>query len=163
MDAKRLRKKGWSEQEIAHAKRILDDAETKKHPEIAFGEHLRLWLLIAILLVGALGVTIAVLPVLLFIDPLPALGVLLVLGGCFGALLGASLASLRIHHKHHHHGVSVLVFLLVVVVTLGFALLEQRYRMVPGARMLDPVLAGVFFACGFVLPYIIDRRLHGPA
>jgi VIT1/CCC1 family predicted Fe2+/Mn2+ transporter len=162
MDAQRLRKKGWSEQEISHAKGIFDKAEEQKHPEIAFGEHVRLWTLLFILLVGTLGAVIGLLPVLLFLKPMLSTLIIVGLGGCFGLLLGGGLSVLKIHPKHHRHGVSILIVLMVVVLTIGFALLEKRYAGLPGVWLPNPLALGLIFTFAMTIPYTLDRRLHGP-
>lgn len=163
LNAERLRKKGWSDREIAHAEGIFARAEAVKHPEMRFSEHVRLWTLFAIMLVGTVAASIALLPVLLFLHPLVSTLVVLVLGGVYGLLLTATLDTLALHHSHHHHGMSWLVIGAVVSLTVGFALIEKRYEGMTGAWYPHPLLLALVFTTAMLVPYLEHRRLHGSA
>jgi len=55
LDAERLRKKGWTPGEIEKAKGIFEKAETAKHPEVRFAEHVRLWTIVVAMLAGSVA------------------------------------------------------------------------------------------------------------
>ncbi len=156
MDENKLKKKGWSEQEITHAKSIFAKAKEHEHPEVQFGKHVRLWTLIIISLTSTIGLCVAIFPIALIMPTWFNYGFFAVLGLCIGLLITASLHSLDIHHSHHHHAMSVFTIMLVVTITIVIALLEQRY-----GGIMNPLLLAMIYTIGSIIPYQLHKRLHG--
>lgn len=161
LDAERLHKKGWTSGEIEDAKGIFEKAETVKHPEVRFAEHVRLWSIVVAMLAGTVGASIALLPVLLFAHPVISTAITLLLGILYGLLLAAVLDTLTAQHTHRHHAVSWLVMGSIIVVTICVALLERRYEGIAGAWYPNPLLLALVFTAAMIIPYLGHRRLHG--
>ena len=49
LDEKKLRAKGWSTEDIEHAKGIINHAEENKHPRLRFLEEAIYWIILAII------------------------------------------------------------------------------------------------------------------
>ncbi|HIH24477.1 TPA: hypothetical protein HA251_05565 [Candidatus Woesearchaeota archaeon] len=161
LDAERLRKKGWTPGEIEKAKGIFEKAETAKHPEVRFAEHVRLWTIVVAMLAGSVGASIALFPVLLFAHPIISTAITLLLGILYGLLLAAVLDTLTAHHTHRHHAMSWLVMGSVITVTICIALLERRYEGIADAWYPNPLLLAFVFTAAMTIPYLGHRRLHG--
>lgn len=152
MDEEKLKKKGWSQAEVDHAKLT----QGSLHPEALFAKHVRLWTLLAISLSGAVGACIAVFPVIIFMQEWFCIAFFTLVGGCLGLLMTAALHTLDIHQKHHHHAMSVFLVLCIIAITLIIALLEKRF-----GGMINPLLVAIAFTIGVVIPYQSSRRMHG--
>ncbi len=157
MDAKKhhLRKKGWSEEEIAHATGILRKAEAKKHPSLKKLDKLVFWLMLFLVLLGIYLMTTFLLPMLIII---PSDGILLLI-----ALLGAALgvlfvsSSFALEHQWHHHVLNIITIPLITII--GFVAVTNKATTL-SQEIARPVihnayLVGVVFSACFLLPYII--------
>jgi hypothetical protein len=156
MNEAKLAKKGWSTEEISHAKKIFDKAEKNTHPEIAFGAHVRLWSLLIMCFAGAITTSIALFPLIITLPPRISVGFFILLGGCLGLLITATLHSLNIHHTHHHHGMSLFILAIIMSITLVIAVMEQKY-----GGIVNPLLIATAFTIGVLIPYQASKRLHG--
>jgi len=153
MNIDHLRKKGWSQKEVSHLQAFMDKKETRIH------DHIALWVLLLLLLLGAVGAAFGILPILLFLPAIVGTPFVLLLGVCYGLLLVHALRSLAIHSKHHVTGVSLLVIGILAVMTITLGSLSLRFQITPLQQ--NPILIGVVFIIGLLLPYLLERRLHG--
>ena len=159
MNSKHLRAKGWSEGEIEHAKRVFAHAEAHRHQHYALLEEASFWLLILLVFLMTLGVSLFLLPVLLFMHPVVIIVLSLVVGACVGFLVVAAMASLGVERRRHQLGMSVLVISALALMTILVSVLLPRFRLI--AQPGNALLLSVPFLVGLVLPYVLDRRLHG--
>jgi len=133
-------------------------AEEKKRPGVRASEHIALVLLLLLGLVGAVAMLFFLLPFLFLGDIVISVAVLLLAGLLLGLLLVAALKSLRIHPQHHVAGMSLLF-----IISSGFSvvIIGLLQRGIPGAY--NPVLLACSLSFGIIIPYLLERRLHGTA
>jgi hypothetical protein len=153
MDYARLRQKGWTAGEIAHAKKVLRNSSGY--------DHFLLWMLVALLVMGGMGAAALLLPVMLFARLL-AIPLGLLLGMCFGLLLTHSLRSLRMERKHHLRAFIMLACVSFISTFISVQLMEQRFRIIAGDQHSALFLC-IPLLVGMTIPYIAERRLHGTA
>ena len=161
VDFAKLRTKGWSEAEVGHAKKILEHAETTKHAHVRHWEYTLLFLLVIFGVVGTAGLVLFVFPVFLFASIFIALPVLFLVGAAFGMLLTSALRSLQAAPHHHVAGMSLLMLFSLATATIIIALLERRFTMAPGIHFSSPPLLAAALVIGMIMPYLLERRLHG--
>jgi len=161
IDTQRLRSKGWSEKEIQHATGIFQNAEEHKHPHVRIGEHIGLWMLVLLLVTGSAGVALFITPIFLFLSVFASVPLSFLLGVCAGMLLAYALHSLRIERHHHQRAAIVLFTCAFLVMLFTVQALARKFVIIPGVQPHSGLLVVIPFIVGMILPYVIDRRLHG--
>jgi hypothetical protein len=155
--------RGWSAAEKARAAQIFEHAENSKHPHVKIIERFHFWLLLLVVFFGNLCFTVLALPVLLFASEILGMSLMLLLGVCMGMLFVHALRSLRVPRLHHMIGFVVLVLISLVAKTYVITLLQERFKVVPGAHAYSAFLLALPFVIGMIIPYATERRLHGSA
>lgn len=153
--------RGWSKEELKHASTVLEHAEARKHSSVRVAEHLHLWLLVLVLVFVSLAMVTLVFPLVVFGNLIFSIPILFILGACCGLLLVHSLHSLR--HKHHMAAFATLVILSLFALTFVIDTIQDKFLIVPGARVNSAFLLAGVFVIGMAVPYITDRRIHGLA
>jgi hypothetical protein len=118
-------------------------------------EHVSLWLLVFALGAGSVGITLFLLPVLLFAKVL-ATPLALLLGGCLGMLFTYSLRTLGLERHEHVRGALFLASGSLVLVMGSIMVLEAKLGIKAHA-----IFIAVPFVIGLVAPYILEKKLHG--
>lgn len=157
MDIAYLRRKGWSEGEIRHALQVFKQAQLRKHPWINHAEHALLWALLLGLLSGAVGASVALLPLIVLGTPAYVIPVSFLIGSMLGLLLVHALRDLQPAPHRHLAGFSILSLACAGIVTVVLVLLEQRLGGV------SPWFVSLPLIIGMAVPYAAHWRDHGPA
>lgn len=144
MHLHRMERKGWSKQELDHAQKAIDHAESTKHQHVLLIERLHVVLLVAVLSLGSIGVTLLLMPILIFDMLLVSVPLLFLLGVCVGLLYS---------HNESHHELGITA--LCVISFIGISLTA-------GAFGLKPVQLALPYLLGVVGAYF-ERRHHGLA
>lgn len=153
--------KGWSEQEIAHAKKVFVRAN-KENPHTTH-KH---WLLLVLGVIGVVILALYLTPILLLLPAIGAYPITLLVGLLFGRIITEAFRSF--HHEHHHirthHHLSVKVVMpLAALMSLFFFLLLARTYQealpVVFSQTHNITLLCLLFALGLLLPYI---HYHNP-
>lgn len=153
----RLRKAGWTKQEISHARRVFKKAENNIHPHIALLDQWIYWLLLIVGVLGIISFAIWILPILFFLTTPLLVFILLIIGICFGALFTVAIQD--IHWLHHgHHWFAVLLLPAASIVAFGLIVsFGETYREAFPQILTYPHnawLAGLVFAVGLLIPYL---------
>lgn len=153
----RLRKAGWTKEEISHARRIFKKAEKKTSPGIAALDKWVFWLLLLVGVLGIVAFAIWILPVLFFLTTPLLVFILLIIGICFGTLFTVAIQDLH-WLRHRHHGFAALLLPVASIVAFGIIVgFGERYRVAFPEIITyyhNPWLVGVIFAIGLLIPYI---------
>jgi len=151
-----LRKKGWSEEEIEHAREILVRAEEKKHPKKILLEKALYWVMLLIIVIGTIIGAWVIEPILLVTNTGQAVVAVVVFGLLFGSLatiLFRDIEELQIHH----HIISSLIIPLTAIIT-SIILTKQAARITAAISLEaihNPLLLGIAYSIGALLPYLI--------
>lgn len=137
--AQRLQQKGWTSAEIEHAMLHLDLAEQKKHPFVKFTDKSVYWLFLFALVLGIVGLTEFVFPLVAILPGSLGWIILLPLGAVFGALFAHVLHGMD-HLHDAHHTIVLFVTIAATILSSWVVLGEQR-------------LFGLMFALTFVAFY----------
>ncbi len=152
----RLRRKGWTEQEIQRAQEGLNRAEERKHPALAFLEKAVFWGLLFLTLVGVFSVSMVIVPALILLrDPVIVI-VLALLGLCLGALFALLIKDIE-WLERKHHAIAFTLLTVIGILNIWFivektATIEQVLGIV---NLHHGVLLGIVFAAALMTPYAI--------
>lgn len=158
MDHTHLRNKGWSEEELDHAHKVLVHAN-KEWPHTTH-KH---WV---ITLIGFLGVIIFALyltPLILLLPALGAYPLTILVGVLFAHTLTQAYKSFHYAHHHikgHHHiSVQTILPITAVLSLVLFLTIANNYSELPVvfSQTHHPLLIGLLFGLGVLLPY---RHYH---
>jgi len=149
-----LKAKGWSDEEIRHAKRILSRVKRRKHPHHRLLEEALYWGLVLLSLLASIVVALWVLPLIVVGVEGVLYPVLAVIGLSFGVLFTTVMRDLD-HLTPRHH--AVVVFLIPLTGIVSFFLVSAQVRSVArlvGVGTPSGVLEGFVFSACFLVPYL---------
>lgn len=156
IDEHHLRGRGWSDEEIEHAKGVLNRAEENKHPFIV---SLDRWVFSALLLISIIGTVIFALYVVPLFLLFPA-GLLYPVLGILGLSLGVlyTIVVRDLHWLHNHHHTTALIILplasiISFVLVLTFVTRYQAQLPQIFGHSHNIVLVALTYAAALLLPY----------
>ena len=151
---KKLREKGWSEEEINQTKEIFLRAQSKKHPTVKKIEAFSYWLFFVLILLGG-GISAWLMgPFLIVLNKTPALIVSAIFGILFGGLISYLVKEIEEIQRHHHLLIALFVFISAIGTSI---LLSHRLHLVvkelPNVAQHNPYLLGGIFSLFTLIPY----------
>jgi len=157
--ARKLRAKGWTEDELAYAHQTMRDSHHKKSRLNVFLDDTVHWFLFALIVLGNTAVMFSIVPLLVFM-PNPAIyGLLLLLGFCFGLLI--DLISQDLYHIFQgHHKYIFFVLLPFVTVVFGGIMFFISIQQIPNVFRVtrSPFLYALIYVFAFLLP-ILGKKI----
>lgn len=144
-DEAKFRLKGWSEEEIAVTKSLLDSIKRKRHHRDKRLSEVLFWFLLLLSVLAVLVLSWFVVPLLLFLNLFVSLVVVAFLAFVFGSLF--SFIILELEHLGLRHHLLFSFFIPVVSVIVFFFLLSRI-----GLRA-DSLLFALVFVVAFLSPY----------
>jgi len=162
----KLREKGWSEEDIKHAKDVISQAEEKKHPKIKFLEKTIEWIiLITVVLASIVGAWL-IKPLLFILTQTQALIAIAITGTAYG--LFASVIIKQIEQIETHHHLIILSTVPIISIITSVVITKQVQTVIDAANMgleHNPYWLGIVYAIFSLIPYGIfvynQRREHG--
>ncbi len=158
VDREKLKKKGWSEEEIDDAEEKLSRAEAKKSEWVKALDSLIYWALLGVVVLGTVAISVFLTPLVVFIDSSFFLYfVALLLALLLGTVHSTAVQNLHWLTKKHHFS-SHLIIPVVALVNF-YIVVSQANTFVSAAGIENthnPWLLGVFFGVGLVLPQTVQ-------
>lgn len=157
IDSKRFKDKGWSEEEIQHAREVFDEAENKKHPHMKFLEKATYWFLFIIIAGGTLATTWVLEPLLIVATKTQAMISFLIVGALFGTL--ASFIVKDIEHIQTHHHILLTGVIPVVAVAASVRIVNEVNMLTEVFQNManhNPYILAAVFAVAALIPYFIN-------
>ncbi len=150
-----LRKKGWNEQEILKAEKIL---EREEHHDVFFSK-IVFWSALIVIIFANLVVSLILIPFLIVLKQGVLYSVIVLLAGTIGFLYNFLITDIG-HLKRKHHVLAGIIvpslalanFIIMVVVANQFIAnlpVENQPH--------DPWIIGIIFAATFILPYLLGK------
>ena len=156
INALKLQAKGWSEQEIEHAKEILQEAENKKHPKIVLLEKALYWMLLFIVLVGAIAGTWLIQPFLIFVSIGGAIFIIFIFGLIFGTLASILMKDVEDLELHHHLIISLVIpFSAIITSILITKQAKEAAQLLNITTQHNPIILGIIYSIGSLIPFAI--------
>lgn len=153
----RLRKRGWSDEEIEHAHGVIRRADERKHPAHAFLEVAVFWGLILVTIVATFLISIGILPLLMILPPWLVALLLAILGLCVGALFALLIKDIEWIEGRHH------VFNIIILTVIAFLnlwlIMRKLEAYLPEQEPL--LLFSALFAASLLAPYLFHILTEG--
>lgn len=150
-----LRKKGWSEEEITHAIRAIDDAKKDKSKFTKFLDQVIYWIFLIVTILGNFIVAVWLVPVMLVSNPIYLYPIMVIVGLTFGFLFDNIIKDIldiedapKIMPELFLPAIALIV---VYIMTRLSNLFAELLQLPIGIH--EPIIVGVFYTLGFMLPY----------
>jgi large-conductance mechanosensitive channel len=165
----RLRKKGWSEDEIRRAFSVMSEAKKKTKSSLLFSETFKTIVFWGGLIIAVIINFIAAaffIPLLLTLSKTFLYVLISILGLCFGLMFQVLITDLeRVDEKHHIIGgifiptlAAITVYVMVDLSNSFNKILRLRASEIGGVFELhNPIYISIFYVSFFVLPYAIHK------
>lgn len=159
----RLEKKGWTSEEIAHAKEIIAKAESEKSKRRKLHEELLLWLFLIIVSAATMTGAWIMQPLLLSLNTNQALITLGVIGLLFGTFSAIIIKELEELETHHHLFLTISIPLVAVITSV---LISQRVEKMAQLTALtiahhNPLALAIVYTLSTICAYSITLYIEG--
>lgn len=156
----RLRKKGWSEEDINKAEGILGvAAENTKSKKIDLFVY---WSALIISIILNIVVSGVIIPMMFLIHGLALIGLVFVISIFFGWVFYILIKDIENMEVHHHiiAGLFIPAIALVnvfVIVSLANRIIQTNMPELLSIPLANPLQISIVYVIGFTLPYLIGR------
>lgn len=154
---KSLKRKGWSEEDIQKAEKIIEARRVSdKSRSIAYSHRVLYWTVILVVIIGNFVISMLLVPFLLVLNKLALDVLVVVLGLAFGSLFNLLITDIAYISKRHHviAGITIPVMALLnisVMVHMANAINEVlRISAMRG----DPITISIIYVIAFMAPYL---------
>ena len=156
INALKLQARGWSEQEIEHAKQVLQEAENKKHPRLVLLEKAIYWILLLVILIGAIAGTWLIQPFLVFMSVGGAIIIIFIFGLVFGTLASILMKDVEDLEIHHHLAISLIIPISAIITSiLIIRQASELSQLINITTQHNPLLLGIMYSIGSLIPFAI--------
>ncbi|MFP4645102.1 MAG: hypothetical protein ACLFNB_00465 [Candidatus Woesearchaeota archaeon] len=156
IDHAKLKEKGWSDEEIEHAKSVLRKAEENKHPHMRALEKATYWMLLIIIIGGAIAGAFLMEPLLIALNKTQAIIGFSIIGLMYGSLASVLVKDIEHTQVHHHVIISALIpisaIITSLIITRNVSNLKEIFTQMAHH---NPYLLGAVFSIAALTPYII--------
>lgn len=166
IDEKKLREKGWSEEDINHTKDIIFQAEEKKHPKIKFLEKMIEWVILITVVLASIAGAWLIEPLLFILTQTQALVTIAIIGTTFGLFSSMIIKQIEQIEKHHH--LIILSTVPIVAIITSIIITKQVQTVIDAANWglkHNPYWLGIVYTIFSLIPYsiffYIQRKKNG--
>ena len=156
IDHAKLKEKGWTDEEIEHAKGVFKKAEENKHPHMKALEKATYWILLIIIVGGAIGGAFLMEPLLIAMSKTQAIISIIIIGGLFGSLASVLVKDIEHAQIHHHVIISAVIpissIITSIIITQNVSALKEVFDTMAEH---NPYILGIAFAVAALIPYSI--------
>lgn len=158
---KRLKKKGWSDNDINKAIAIIKRGKNKTPKKIIFLDSIVYWIVLLIALIGNFVVSIIFIPFLLVMQGLKLYIIILVIGFVFGVFFNFLIREIEnIPNKDLVIAWVVLPLLTIINIVLIVKFSNYLQQTLELSNMQhNPLLVGIVYVCAFIIPYAIKSLM----
>jgi hypothetical protein len=153
---KKMRQKGWSEEELTRAHSVFSKSEQTKSTRHKFLDKLVLWGAFVIMFAGNTVALIALMPFFVIFPNTIIYVVAALIGLCFGFLYELILRDVQ-HTFHGHHHALAFILLPYLAIVGAIIILGYANAHLPNLFHYErhPILIGFIYVIGFLIPYIV--------
>ncbi len=152
---KELLQKGWREEELRKAERILDSAS--KHD--VFFSKIVFWSAMLVIVFANLLVSLLLIPFLIALNSAVLYAIVALLGATIGFLYNFLITDIGLLEKKHHRTASVIVPLIGVANVVVMVLVSNKF--IESLKLNNPPhnpwFIALVFCAAFILPYVVDQ------
>ena len=151
---KRLKEKGWAEQEIDKTINIVREAKEGKHAAIKILDKAVYWLALVIAVIGNFIISVALIPPLMFLKSVQLFLVTMILGASFGLLFELLIRSIEHLEARHHIFLGILIPLIAIINVFIITLVANGFEKALNINNpQNPFIVAVVYAFSFILPF----------
>lgn len=156
IDEQNLKEKGWSEEEIAHAQKIIGKAHENKHPTHKNLEKAMYWFLFIIIIGIGIGGAFLIEPFLLYLKPTGAYILIGIVGLVFGTFAGIIVKDIEELEKHHHLAVSIIIPIVAIISSIIISKQVRAAAQEIGRTVeVHPIMLAIISSICILIPYAI--------
>jgi hypothetical protein len=154
----RLRKKGWTEQELTHADQIIaKKQELTGKPKINLMIY---WTALIVTIIGNIFASFVLIPFLFTVKGIVLFTIIIVLAAIFGFIFTRLLKDIQNMEPQHH--VIAGVFIPAIALINVFMMVRVSNILAHQAAMLNipttqPLPVAITYVIGFIAPYLISK------
>ena len=155
MKKTKLKEKGWSDEEINHAQKIL---EKREHHDVFFSK-IVFWSALLVTLFANVIVSLILVPFLIVLNSWILFSLIILLGGTIGFLYNFLITDIGHLEKKHHLSASIIIPVIALANLVIMVIFSNKFIVelkINNSQHNPWIVAGVF-VIAFILPYIIDR------
>jgi len=155
----RLKKKGWTDEEIEKTLRIFEKAEENKRPSLILLDKLVYWVAILLVIIGNFVISVVLIPLLLTMQSAITLYfIIFILAIAFGLLFSLLLGDIGTINREKLIMPEIFIPIIAViniwVVVYIANYISQRFE---EFKLHNPVIVVLVYVVAFSLPYIIQK------
>jgi len=159
-----LERKGWSEQEVQHALRSLEEAEQKKSPFVRALDTFVIWLFLIIAILGTFIVSVVLVPILVIMQGAMLYAMLAGMGVFFGFVLTSVLVHLeKVQTKPL---IMPSIFLPAIALINVYIITRFSNDLIELLKLPtishSPAIVSVVYVAAFVIPHTIHHFSQTP-
>ena len=155
LNPKKLRLKGWSDEDIQHAIEILERAEEKKHPAHFFLDKIVFIIALLLAVMGNLFIAVRVIPLLMTLNDAYLSLILILIGFAFGSLFALLIHDIEKLSFGHHLIASIVMPLTAVITMFLIVQITNGLSSIEGFQYHNPWLTGIIYAIAFLIQYVV--------
>lgn len=141
--------KGWSEEEIKHARKILAKAKRTPHPHQHMHAEVTFWALLLLAAFTATAIAYWLIPIITILPDVAVYPLLLIISVPFGLHFTIVLHDLEHLTTRHHILMHVCIPLAAIISFLAVVSRTNSF----GKELHSGLLTGAVYALGFLAPY----------
>lgn len=156
-----LREKGWNEEEITHAKKIMETAHKNRPPSHKYHKQSLYWFLLIMILSIGVGGAYLMGALILFVSQNTAYLLIGITGLMFGTFAGIVVKDIEDLEKHHHLAISIIIPITAIMGSMIMSKQVSKTADYLGKVVkLHPFAWGLIFSVCILIPYGIFMWLE---
>ncbi|MFH1506610.1 MAG: hypothetical protein ABIE94_06535 [archaeon] len=155
INPKKLKLKGWSEEDIKRAINILEKAEAKKNPAHYFLDKAVFIIALLLAVMGNIFIAVRVIPLLATLNDAYLSLILIIIGLAFGSLFAVLIHDIERLSFGHHLIASIVMPVTAVITLIMIIEVTNRLSSIEGFQSHNPWLIGIIYAIAFLIPYVV--------
>ena len=153
----RLQKKGWTKKEISRVVSIIKEEHKKKELSTRYIDKVY-WALLLVILAANFALSIALVPILMFLSGFILYAIIILVGTIFGLLFELIIRSIEHLEEHHHFVLALLIPVIALANSYAMTKYANNLMTSVGIQNTHDLFAVAFvYSISFVLPYFIFR------
>lgn len=155
INPKKLKLKGWTDEDIQHAIKVLEKAEKKKHPATFFLDKMVFIIALLLAVMGNIFIAVRIIPLLVTLNDTFINIILILLGFSFGSLFALLIHDIEKLSFGHHLIASIIMPLTAIFTMFMIVDITNGLTVIEGFKYHNPWITGIIYAISFLIPYIV--------
>ena len=155
MKKTKLKEKGWSDEEIKHAQKVLERSE--KHD--VFFSKIVFWSALLVTIFANVLVSLILIPFLIVLNQWVLYSLIILLGGTIGFLYNFLITDIGHLEKKHHILASIIIPVIALANLVVMVIFSNRFiaDLNINNPPHNPWIVSAVFIVAFIIPYLVDR------